>query len=63
MDDIHLEQLYERLNRIENKIDQLQEFKVTSLATVRLASLVVSGACGLLTMIATSIVNIFISKH
>lgn len=62
MDNLHLEQLYERLNRIEQKIDQLQEFKVTSLATVRLASLVVSGVCGFVTMIVTSIVNFLINK-
>lgn len=63
MDQIHLEQLYDRLNRIENKIDQLQEFKVTSLATVRLASLVVSGLCGLVTMVVTSVVNYLLNKN
>lgn len=63
LNELHLEQLYERLNRIEEKIDKLQEFKVTSLATVRLASMVVSGVCGLLTMIATSALNYFLSKQ
>jgi uncharacterized membrane protein len=63
LNELHLEQLYERLNRIEEKIDKLQEFKVTSLATVRLASMVVSGVCGLLTMIATSVLNYFLSKQ
>ena len=63
LNELHLEQLYERLNRIEEKIDKLQEFKVTSLATMRLASMVVSGVCGLLTMIATSALNYFLSKQ
>lgn len=62
LNELHLEQLYERLNRIEEKIDKLQEFKITSLATVRLASLVVSSVCGLLTMIITSVVNYFVNK-
>ena len=61
--ELHLQQVYERLTRIEEKLDALQEFKVTSLATVRLASMVVSGFCGLLTMVVTSIVNYFINKH
>lgn len=63
MDQIHLEQLYERLNRIEEKIDLLQEFKITSLATVRFASLVVSGLCGLVTMVVTSLVNYLLNKN
>jgi len=62
LNDFHLEKLYERLNRIEEKIDKLQEFKVTSLATVRLASLVVSSLCGFVTMLITSIVNYLINK-
>jgi len=62
LNDFHLEKLYERLNRIEEKIDKLPEFKVTSLATVRLASLVVSSLCGFVTMLITSIVNYLINK-
>jgi hypothetical protein len=62
MDELHLQQLYDRLNRIEEKIDALQEFKITSLSTVRVASMIVSGVCGLLTMIATSVVNYLIAK-
>lgn len=63
MNELHLQQVYERLTRIEEKLDALQEFKVTSLATVRLASMVVSGLCGLITMIVTSFVNYIINKH
>lgn len=63
LNELHLQQVYERLTRIEEKLDALQEFKVTSLATVRLASMVVSGACGLVTMIVTSFVNYLINKH
>lgn len=62
LNDFHLEKLYERLHRIEEKIDKLQEFKVTSLATVRLASLVVSSLCGFVTMIITSLVNYLVNK-
>lgn len=63
LNELHLQQVYERLTRIEEKLDALQEFKVTSLATVRLASMVVSGACGFITMIVTSFVNYLINKH
>jgi len=63
LNDFHLEKLYERLHRIEEKIDKLQEFKVTSLATVRLASLVVSSLCGFVTMVITSVVNYLINKN
>lgn len=62
LNDFHLEKLYERLHRIEEKIDKLQEFKVTSLATVRLASLVVSSLCGFVTMVITSLVNYLVNK-
>ena len=63
LNELHLKQVYERLTRIEHKLDALQEFKVTSLATVRLASMVVSGLCGLVTMVVTSLVNYLINKH
>jgi hypothetical protein len=63
LNELHLQQVYERLTRMEEKLDALQEFKVTSLATVRLASLVVSGLCGLVTMIVTSFVSYFLNKH
>lgn len=62
LNELHLEQLYDRLTRIEHKIDSLQEFKITSLATVRLASMVVSGVCGFVTMIVTSLLNYLINK-
>jgi hypothetical protein len=60
--EVHLQQLYERLARIEEKIDTLQEFKIKSLATVRMASLVVSGFCGFVTMVVTSLVNYLVTK-
>jgi hypothetical protein len=63
LNELHWVQVYERLTRIEQKLDDLQEFKVTSLATVRVASMVVSGICGLITMVVTSLVNYFINKH
>lgn len=62
LNELHLEQLYDRLTRIEQKIDSLQEFKITSLATVRLASLIVSSVCGFVTMIITSLVNYLVNK-
>lgn len=62
LNELHLEQLYERLTRIEQKIDSLQEFKITSIATVRMASMVVSGVCGFVTMVVTSLVNYFVNK-
>lgn len=62
MDELHLQQVYDRLLRIEEKIDTLQEFKITSLSTVRLASMVVSGICGFLTMVVTSVMSYIITK-
>ena len=62
MDELHLQQLYDRLLRIEEKIDTLQEFKITSLSTVRLASMIVSGVCGFVTMIVTSVISYMITK-
>lgn len=62
MDDLHLQQVYDRLLRIEEKIDTLQEFKITSLSTVRLASMIVSGICGFLTMVVTSVMSYIITK-
>lgn len=62
MDEIHLEQLYERLKRIEDKIDQLQDFKATTIATTKLASMLISGAAGFLTMVVTSVLNYLINK-
>lgn len=63
LNELHLEQVYDRLTRIEEKLDALQEFKITSLATVRMASIVVSGFCGLITMAVTSLVNYLVNKH
>jgi hypothetical protein len=63
LNELHLEQVYDRLTRIEEKLDALQEFKITSLATVRMASIVVSGFCGLITMVVTSLVNYLVNKH
>jgi hypothetical protein len=62
LNELHLQQMYDRLTRIEEKLDALQEFKITSLATVRIASMVVSGVCGLVTMVVTSLVNYLINK-
>lgn len=62
MDEIHLEQLYERLKRIEEKIDNLQDFKTTTIATTKLASMLISGVAGFITMVVTSVLNYLISK-
>ena len=62
MDEIHLEQLYERLKRIEDKIDNLQDFKTTTIATTKLASMLISGVAGFITMVVTSVVNYLINK-
>lgn len=63
MDELHLEQLYERLSRIENKIDQLQDFKTTTLATTKLASALVSGLIGFVSMVITTVINFFLNKN
>jgi hypothetical protein len=54
-----IEELHRRLERIEDKLDKLQEFKTTSIVSARWISFVVSGLCGLATMIASHVVNYY----
>lgn len=45
----------QRLGRIEDKLDDIYKFKITTIVSARFVSLVVSSICGLITMIATMI--------
>lgn len=54
-----IEELHRRLERIEDKLDKLQEFKTTSIVSARWISFVVSSLCGLATMIASHVVNYY----
>jgi hypothetical protein len=58
-----MQDIYDRLARIENKIDTLMEFKITSIVTARYVSLLVSGICGLLTMIVTTLLHYYFLKE
>ena len=44
---------WEQVDPSDKKIDSLYEFKVRTIASTRLISLIVSGVCGLATMLAT----------
>lgn len=58
-----VEQTNARLIGIETALSDLKAFKSEMLATSRTASLIVSGLCGLLTMIATMLLTYFTQKH
>ena len=59
----HIRDIYERLARIEDKIDTLTEFKISTIVTTRTVALIVSSLCGLITMIATTLVNYYKLKQ
>lgn len=45
----------ERFDKLEVKVDALQTFKITTVASARTTSLIVSGICGFITLVATVI--------
>lgn len=48
-----IDQTNSRFDKFEAKIDELNKFRFSIIAQSRLTSLVVSAACGLLTMLGT----------
>lgn len=57
-----LDDIYEEISEIRKSISQFSEFKVSMIAQTRVISLVVSAACGLLTMVATIAAEYFMKK-
>lgn len=57
----YLESLEERLKRIEEKLDAIQEFKASTIATARLTSLIVSGILGFVSMVSSGILTYVIT--
>lgn len=55
----HLQEVHNRLARIEDKIDTLNEFRTATVVATRFYAVVVSGLCGVITMIATSLINYY----
>lgn len=56
---IEIESIHKRLERIEDKIDALQEFKVSATVSAKWISIAISGALGFLTMVITAVVNYY----
>ncbi len=52
----------DRLEGIEGKLDDLVKFKIEMLATARLTSLIVSSFCGLITLVVTVLVTLYVGK-
>lgn len=50
MDQTQVQEFYNRLSRIEDKIDLLNEFKTSSVTSSKWVAFVVSGLCGLATI-------------
>lgn len=48
-----MEETNKRLDTVDDKLTDLTKFKVEMIASARLTSFIVSGLCGLITMIAT----------
>lgn len=52
-----------RLIRIEDKISDLQEFKVEMLWSSKQTALIVSGILGFFSMVASGVLTYFITTH
>ena len=46
------------IHELRQKIEEIHEFKVTSIATSRTVSMIVSAVCGLVTLLVTSFLTI-----
>lgn len=46
------------LKDIKEKIDDFKEFKIEMLTTSRMVSIIISGVCGIITMIVSVIISI-----
>ena len=50
------------LKSINEKLDAVNEFKISTVITARWVSLIISSVCGLITLVATGVVDYFIRK-
>lgn len=60
-DKIILDQIHERLSRIEEKIDLMQEFKAATIVSARFTSFVVSGILGFVSLVSSSVLTYVIT--
>lgn len=56
-----IEETLRRLESIEDKLDALHEFKAGMIVRVRLTSLIVSGVCGFISMLACGVLTYLIT--
>lgn len=56
--DRKFDEIREDIHEIRQKMDEIHEFKVTSIATSRTVSMIVSAVCGLVTLLVTSFLTI-----
>ena len=53
--ELFIQETNRRLERIENKLEELHSFKIEMLATSRTVSFIVSAISGLITLVATAL--------
>lgn len=58
-----IRQTNDRLKAIEDKLDDLQTFKVEMLATSRMTALVVSAVLGFVSVVVSGVVTYFVTTH
>ena len=56
--DKKFDEIREDIQEIRQRMDEIHEFKVTSIATSRTVSMIVSAVCGLVTLLVTSFLTI-----
>lgn len=49
----YMDETNRKIAKIETKLDDLTKFKLEMIASARLTALIVSGICGLITLVAT----------
>jgi hypothetical protein len=58
----YMEETNKRITSMESKLEDLTKFKIEMVASARTTSLVVSGLCGLITMIVSVGVAIYTGR-
>jgi hypothetical protein len=56
-------ELRDDLRLLESKIDTLNDFKVKTIFSAKLTSMLISAACGLVTFAGTMIIEYFLKKN
>lgn len=58
---LYLEQVQERLTRMEEKLDDLQSFKSSTIVTARFTSFLVSSVLGFVSLVSSGIVTYLVT--